>query len=115
MKRLLFLLLLALPALCDAQQLGTAYLWNHATSATTSGYDSTFATKWEQVTIFADGAASFRAMSPDTTGFSAKSFTPLQAYQTISFGPSTPLKRLQIKGVGATVNVYLMGYKRVRQ
>lgn len=105
-----------LPKAASAQ-FGVNYYWGDAIAITTASIDSAFAVRWEQATIYADVDLLIRAAAPptDTTSWSSRDFVSIPAGTSITFGPATPLGRLEFKASTTSGTMYMAGYKRSAQ
>ena len=92
------------------------YVWTDSTTLNTTGFDSTFDKRWHQTLIkIVGGDAYAKFGAPDTAGWSDRDWYFIGSGETVSFGPSTKLKRMEIKAASSTVKFFQIGYKAVTQ
>jgi hypothetical protein len=96
----------------NAQVGSVRYLWSDSVATNTTGQDVHFSIRWEQVTVKVyEQGGWVRYGSPDTTSWSSREWIRLDPGETISFGPGTPLVRLQYKSQSGVSIFYFSGYK----
>jgi len=99
-----------------AQVFGVNYLWQDSTTITTVAIDSAYVVQWEQITVRTDTVVLwYRAGAPDTTSWSSREWMRLASGATLSYGPATPLRRLEFRAGAGTGVIYKEGYKKVAQ
>jgi len=92
------------------------YVWVDSLAVTTTAQDSTFDTRWEEVTIKFEGCDGLiKVGSPDVGSWGSRKFFPVADGETIRFGFRTPLKRLKFKASSGSGTIHFIGYKKSAQ
>jgi hypothetical protein len=103
------------PTLARAQ-IGTRFVWSDSIVVNTTATDSTFSQRWEYVTFYADTVDFYyRAGAPDVASWTSRKWILVPNGSVVSFGPATPLVRLEFKTKAGTGNLYMIGAKTTRQ
>jgi len=102
------------PSAAPAQVLGVNYIWTDSISVNTTGIDSFFTVKWENLTIKADTGDVWvkAATGLDTANWSARDPYLLDDGESLSFGPSNSIRRLAVRANIGTSTVYFIGTKK---
>jgi hypothetical protein len=97
----------------------TNYWWQDSIAiGATVKIDSNYTTitnRWEDVTLWANVNIKVIIGAPDTTDFATRKWLLLNAYQTLSIGPATRLRRIWVISQSDSGALYMAGYKRVPQ
>ena len=97
----------------------TNYWWQDSVAiGATTKIDSNYTTitnRWEDVTLWANVNIKVIIGAPDTTDFATRKWLLLNAYQTLSIGSATRLRRIWVISQSDSGALYMAGYKRVPQ
>ncbi len=106
------------PEPAKAQTFGTNYVWLHKhVGLSTVEVDCTYTTRWESVFFKADtGDVLIKfATGSSYTDWATRPYYKLEAGESLSFGPGTPLTRAAYKSNAGTVDFFTLGYKKTSQ
>jgi len=104
------------PPAVSAQALGNFYTWSDSLATSTTAVDCTFATRWENVLIWAVGADLYvRVGAPDVSSWSSRKWVRVLDGMGLSYGPATKLTRFEYKTVSGSGAIFFSGTKRSAQ